>query len=142
MSEPQLYTIKEWKAWPGATDDYGNQTGTVAFEEYSSEPVDARFKPPVEVGQKKYGVVETYETKKGATRTRFVRKDKPQDAPSAGGRTWQPRDDSAIQAQWAIGQAVAVTNLTEKSGDYEIIEQYAKEFFAMIDRVKRSGGGD
>lgn len=49
------------------------------------------------------------------------------------------RDQSEIKAQWAIGQAV---NLFISGKDLAIggIEETAKNFFAMIDRVKSSGG--
>lgn len=53
---------------------------------------------------------------------------------------WQPRDDSAIQAQFAIKGAIELVNGQEKKPDdvFSTIEDYAKELFAMIDRVKNS----
>ena len=58
---------------------------------------------------------------------------------SGGGRSFTPRDDTHIKAQWAIGQAIilegseAVTHL--KDG---LLETLAKELFAMVDRVKQT----
>lgn len=47
--------------------------------------------------------------------------------------SYQPRDDSHIKAQWAIGQAGL---LIEDKNDLEGIETLAKDLFAMVDRVK------
>ena len=55
---------------------------------------------------------------------------------------YQPREDrhEAIKAQWAIGQAVQLhIAVTAKGGEEaQSIEATAKEFFAMVDRVKSS----
>lgn len=132
---PQDYTIKEWKPWVKdgqvVADNHGNLKGSVVFVEHQNEPVDATFKPPVEVGQKKYGVVEEYLTQSGAPRIKFTRKNRPDSKP--GGK----RDDSAIRAQWAIGQAVQIA-ITANSFRYDVVEGHAKELFAMVDRIKGS----
>lgn len=60
--------------------------------------------------------------------------------PTAGskpaGNHYQPRDDSHIKAQWAIGQAMSLVTL--ETLDYRIIESIAIELFTMVDRVKNS----
>lgn len=50
---------------------------------------------------------------------------------------YQPREDhhEAIKAQWAIGQAVQVF-ISEKGKSLDQVEIDAKEFYAMVDRVK------
>jgi hypothetical protein len=58
-------------------------------------------------------------------------------------KEWQPRDDDAIRAQWAIGQAVQVytAQISAKEADLssaDKIEENAKKFYAMVDRVKGS----
>lgn len=147
METEQEYTIKEWSPWTDretgqpVTDKHGNHRGSVVFEEHQNEPVDATFKPPVQVGQKKYGVVEEYTTQGGSFRIRFQRRDKPQELrqtsafPAKSEKTWQPRDDDAIRAQWAIGQSVQWT-LRAPETTADDIEQWAKRFYAMVDRVK------
>jgi hypothetical protein len=54
--------------------------------------------------------------------------------PRKGG--FQARDDDAIKAQWAIGQAVSlfIHGVDDKFTD---IEKNAKDFFQMVDRVKQ-----
>lgn len=59
----------------------------------------------------------------------------------SGSRGYQPRDDMAIRAQWAIGQAVqTIAYLSPKAQDEwtATVERRAKEFYAMVDRVKNS----
>lgn len=72
------FTIREWKPWTKngeiLLDRYGNQVGTVTFQEHHNEPIDASFKPPIQVGQKIIGVIEDYITKSGNYRTRFITK--------------------------------------------------------------------
>jgi hypothetical protein len=47
------------------------------------------------------------------------------------------RDDSAIKAQWAIGQAVQLLIASGASSvDRDKLEEQAKELFAMVERVK------
>lgn len=56
------------------------------------------------------------------------------DAPSYGKKHSYGRDDSAIKAQWAIGQAVQLVNSGQIKHDD--IEPQAMEFFSMVERVK------
>lgn len=96
------------------------------------------------------GTVDTYE-KQGRNGTETFVKQPPKEGgwqgnsgpQSSGGQiagskpAYQPRDDKAIQAQWSIGQAVTVANLGLET-DMGAVESLAKEFFAMIERVKTS----
>jgi hypothetical protein len=69
-------------------------------------------------------------------------------APSGGGGgskpSYQPKDEKAIQAMWAIGQAVsAVGPITDKKqpvADYALaVETVASELFALVDVIKTGG---
>jgi hypothetical protein len=105
----------------------------VAMETYKvlvkgeDDPIDVNRKTgnPPTVGEVLSGTLET---------TDFGRKFKPErkSGPSFGGR-----DQDAIKAQWAIGQAVG---LFTSGKDTEIgdIEKNAKDFFLMVDRVKQT----
>ena len=48
------------------------------------------------------------------------------------------RDDDAIRAQWAIGQAInlASVKMEKEAITLPVIEKYAKELFATVSRVK------
>lgn len=54
------------------------------------------------------------------------------------------RDDSAIQAQWSIGQAIAwvTSDKADVTTGYADIEAIANDFFAMIQRVKQGQPAD
>lgn len=75
------------------------------------------------------GEVESYSNQRG---DRFVKQ-----IPSSKPHTYS-RDDAAIRAQWAIGQAIALTSATmeKKAINMQIIEDYAKQLFATVSRVK------
>jgi hypothetical protein len=77
------------------------------------------------------GDVESYVNQRG---DRFVK----QIAKQQGGFKGQPRDDAAIKAQWAIGQAIALASATmDKSTiTMKVIENYAKQLYATVSRVK------
>lgn len=78
-------------------------------------------------GDKLYGTIEDteYGKKFKAERKPFTSSAKPM------------RDDSAIQAQFAIKTAVAFLEKNDKA-TLDTVEQYAKDIFAMIGRVKAS----
>jgi len=154
-NQPKEYTVKTWQAWEDKENDdvirdkFGNYKGSVTFEEYNSEPVDATFKEQPKVGDKKFGTVEEYTTSKGSTRLKFQRANRPEMETKSQGSTapkkdWQPRDDAHIKAQWAIGQAM--TEFTSipydirrtMADNMSAVEYRAKELFAMVDRVKDS----
>jgi hypothetical protein len=48
------------------------------------------------------------------------------------------RDDNAIRAQWAIGQAISLASvkMDKEKITLPVIEKYAKELFATVSRVK------
>lgn len=51
---------------------------------------------------------------------------------------FQQRDDNAIRAQWAIGQAInlASVKMDRDAITLPVIERYAKELYATVSRVK------
>lgn len=53
-----------------------------------------------------------------------------------GGFKSAPKDEAAIKAMWAISQAVASLKLADAGLDPADVEEQAKAFFAMVDRVK------
>lgn len=129
MAEPQDYTIANWSPWidkvtgQPVTDAHNNVKGSVLFEEDRAEPIDATFKPPVEVGQKKYGVVDLYQTKAGSMRKGFQRRDRPQ--PGYGGQPVQagqvasakyPRNDEHTQE--SIARSVALKAAVDTFAHY------------------------
>lgn len=75
------------------------------------------------------GEVKSYVNYRGE---RFVRQVLSAPKPSYG------RDDSAIRAQWAIGQAInlASVKMDKEAITLPVIERYAKELFATVSRVK------
>lgn len=88
------------------------------------------------------GDVESYE-KEGRNGSQTFVKQVPKEGgaysgqTSTGGRTsgsYVPKDEKAIQAMWAIGQSIAALN--DKVEDLQLVEDYSKELFAMVDRVK------
>lgn len=148
---PQEFTVRQWKAWKEddgtpITDPHGNVKGSVVFEEHANEPVDATFKQAPNPGDKKYGVIEDYQTKSGNTRTKFSRRDRPQEGSNSRSGGKSGRDDNAIRAQWAIGQAVQIQAASKVVRDGSTLmnelEATAKSLYAMVDRVKDSNGGN
>lgn len=134
------YTLSEVKN-SDFQDPHGNYWLNVAFEEFG-EPVSLVVKDPSKFteGMTLNGEIKQVAKKNGnGTYNRFYR-DKPQDfggQRSAPKQEWKARDDKAIQAQWAIGQAnLQVANGVIDAGDLKAVEDLAKEFFNMIDRVK------
>jgi hypothetical protein len=76
------------------------------------------------------GEVESYLSKNG---DRFIRQKK-----KATQASRYQRDDSAIRAQWAIGQAInlASVKMDKAQITLPVIEEYAKQLFATVSRVK------
>lgn len=79
------------------------------------------------------GNVQSYRNPRG---DRFVKQLLPAKAEKAG--TSYARDDNAIKAQWAIGQAInlASVKMDKEAITLPVIEKYAKELFATVSRVK------
>jgi hypothetical protein len=89
---------------------------------YSAQVAQPNFK----------GDVYTYLNPRGE---RFVRQ---QAKAKATARTSFGRDDDAIKAQWAIGQAInlASVKMDKEAITLPVIERYAKELFKTVSRVK------
>lgn len=124
----QDYTIKavssEPREWEGA---YGKMLSYHIQVEGNGEPVTLNKKPDSpapQVGDVIYGDVVPGE---------FGQRFKAAKKPFAG----YQRDDKAIQAQWAIGQAREWVQYNEGHGTADI-ENEAKQFFGMIERIKNS----
>jgi hypothetical protein len=94
------------------------------------------------------GEMETYEKPGRNGSETFVRQAPKEDGypPRVGGTTsarsnYTPRDDAAIKAMWAVGQAVTLVTSDDIPlvGDgLQEIEDYATRLFHMVDRVKTS----
>jgi hypothetical protein len=76
------------------------------------------------------GDVESYANQRG---DRFVKQ-----LPKPQGGGGYSRDDAAIKAQWAIGQAIALTStiMDKKDITMQVIEDYAKQLYATVSKVK------
>jgi hypothetical protein len=59
-------------------------------------------------------------------------------ADKSAGSSWQPRDDNAIRAQWAIGQAInlASVKMDKEAITLPVIEKYARQLYETVSRVK------
>lgn len=142
----QTYTVRDVRK----TDQWDSQYGT--FQTYAlalegiSEPVKLNKKVPVKdepaKGGTLYGTIEEKSTRNGST-YRQLKLERPDTGSYSGGahgsgkRDYQPRDDAAIRAQWAIGQAIQFLAPIDHIQN-EQIEEQAKIFYAMVDRVKGS----
>lgn len=129
-------------------DNFGNYWCDMALKGVG-EPVRIAVKDPTQFhdGMILYGSIETKQSRAGKDYLKFKRMEKEEQQPPlspTGGTTkkeWIPRDEDAIRAQWAIGQSVILHNHVDKSAESSApntnyIEQYAKELYAMVDRVK------
>lgn len=114
--------------------------------EYQGKPVTAKTYSREVATPGWSGVLQTREEQGKYGVETFVRQPPKENVPSSTGQTAQggtarsgytPKDEKAIQAMWAIGQAVQVTIATYKGKDPSgTIEALAKELFVMVDRVK------
>jgi hypothetical protein len=79
------------------------------------------------------GEVYSYLNKRG---DRFVRQERK--TPATTSKPAYQRDDNAIRAQWAIGQAISLASvkMDKEAITMPVIERYAKELFATVSRVK------
>lgn len=60
-------------------------------------------------------------------------------APGGGKPSYQPKDEEAIKAMFAIKAAIELAKAGDKYADLDLVESNAKALYAMVDRVK---GGD
>lgn len=150
------YKVLDVKEWPNSEHPtYGSKL-SVSFEG-EGEPVDMTAKKFPVKGEIEYGEITDYYTKNGTARRKFKRKDR-EEAVAERAQTafqkgfdstksdkpdeayWQSKNDQ-IKAQWAIGQAVRlyIPQLTGQNRfDEEELESWAKELYAMVDRVAGS----
>ncbi len=127
-------------------DAHGNYWCSATFEGVG-EPVKWVAKDPtkVQVGQEYFGEIKDMTSKAGKPYLRFYRANKPDgQAPSSGASSastssWQPRDDSAIRAQFAIKAAVDLLKDPSAEVAETTIEHWAIIFYKMVDRVKEAG---
>lgn len=143
---PQDYIVKDLKVWKDretnepVQDSFGNFKASVSFSGVS-EPIDMTCKKLPVIGESEHGVIEFYQTKAGAQRQKFTRKQKEEFSAPTPKKEWEPRADhhEEIKAQWAIGQAVALLKETGTVDAFgKQIEETARELYAMVDRVKGS----
>lgn len=125
----QEYTIKavktQAKEWESA---YGPMKTYLIQVDGNGEPVQINKKadsPLPKVGDTIYGDIED---------TQYGQKFKSQKRPFNGGSKYTDHHEE-IKAQWAIGQAV---QLSIADGKIELLEEKAKNLYAMVDRVKGS----
>lgn len=133
MSE---FTITKVSAQPPRSWSFndrrtGNAVPMVTYKvmlEGIEEPVDLNRKPGMlpAAGEVLVGALEESD---------FGKKFKPERKPFAPG---SGKDSKEIRAEWAIGQANAWL-ISEKEKNMSDVEPLAKDFFAMVDRVKDSG---
>lgn len=91
------------------------------------------------------GTVETYE-KPGRNGSETFVKQPPKEGGFSGGgfrRGGSPKDEKAIQAMWAIGQAVALIGSGGADADMDkrvaVVHDVAIQLFSMVDMVKNDG---
>lgn len=128
----QEYTVKSIKT-TGQQDNNNNDMLWVNFEGIQDAALMFAQKHP-EVEGKEYGEITTEKGKtSGKEYLRFRRKQREDgfhaQAPTQK-KEWQPRDDEAIKAQWALGRAY------EKHGATETAIKEASWLIEAVDRVK------
>ncbi len=116
---------KEWSSQYGDMVTYYVKVDSETDAVQMNKKADS--KPP-QVGDELYGTI---------TSTEYGLKFKGEKKPFNTKPAYEPREDhhEAIKAQWAIGQAVQVF-ISEKGKSLNQVEIDAKEFYAMVDRVK------
>lgn len=118
----------EWKGAHGVMVDY--KIKLEGLGEIVTLTRKQGSKPP-EVGEELDGTIDMSGSYGPKLKVDFAAARAAQGA--SNGFKGQPRDDDAIRAQWAIGQAVSV-----HGDDLDKVEPLAGQFFAMVSRVKHS----
>ncbi len=131
----QEYTVTQFKIGD-FQDNYGNTWCDMAIQGFG-EPVRIVVKDPLSVkeGDTLYGEIKEMTSKAGKPYNRFYREQR-EDAQQQNFGTkkeWQPRDDAAIKAQFAIKAAIAYQPAGAPIKD---VEEAAKSFYEMVNRVK------
>lgn len=121
--------------------------------EYEGKPVLAKTYSEAIATEGWEGTVDTYE-KQGRTGIEtFVKQPPKEDGQyggKPGGRSYQPKDEKAIQAMWAISQAIAyctalaegLTGPKTEALFNESLENVATKLFGMVDTVKTSDAAE
>lgn len=142
----QKYTITKVSQEPPRehVNSYGTTYYIKVMLDKHDKPVTIGKKQPnsLKVGDTVYGrVVPTqYDADK------WQGEQEPATQTSTPHQTYTPKDQDTIKAQWAIGQAagmmrVYIQNMEKFDNPFEAferIEREAKEFYAMVDRVRLS----
>ena len=127
-----IFTLKEPRKLGERDEKYGQSYW--AFTHESQLPVKFNLmEGEVSDGQKITCEEATTRTSSKGKDYQQLKKVRPQGAQTEA--KWQPRDNDAIRAQWAIGQAM--THFAPKENvKLNDVETLAKALFGMVDRVK------
>lgn len=129
------YTIKSVKKGNTWESSYGQMQSYALALDGVGEPVQLNKKVPVktepQVGDELHGTLE--EQERGGRTYYKIKLDQQQ-----SGFKGQPKDEAAIKAQFAIKTAVQLLRNPDAEVSAETIEHWAKEFYAMVERVKQS----
>jgi hypothetical protein len=141
----QDWTLKSFEK-SDFQDNFGNYWCDASFDGVG-EPVKWVVKDPldIKIGEKFYGKFTLETAKSGNKYLRFRREQKPEGESHVGhtrsnggsSKNYQPRDDAAIRAQWAIGQSMSHF-ANKDSVKLPDVEKLAVALFEMADRVKEA----
>lgn len=143
------YTVTQFRIGD-FQDQHGNTWCDMALLGVG-EPVRIVVKDPLSIKADDvlYGEIKEMTSKAGKPYLRFYKAQREDEQQSFASKPKSDKPDEAywadkqaqIKAQWAIGQAVTWCLALKKDTDLEqgIVQEAAKEFFAMVDRVKVSG---
>jgi hypothetical protein len=144
--EAQDLVVASWNPWMQdedvVRDKWGNFKGSVTFNEYKSEPVDATFKTEPKVGDKKYGEIVEYQTKSGKTRLKFQRVDKPQEqqvtSKSPSGYQKSPEERDGIFRCNALTNAVVYAASVTPKPNTDAVLDCADKFYVWLKNGKEA----
>lgn len=144
------YLIKAIKKQDEWESSYGKMQSYALVLEGVGEPVKLNKKVPVEkepqIGDSLFGIVEEKKNRTGGIYLQFKterRLEAPQNGSQGQSNEYWLEKDKQIRAQWAIGQSLSKfeENCYQASDENRAtllanIEDFAKELFSMVDRVK------
>lgn len=137
----QEYTITKVSDQPPKEWKHGISYYKVMVDGHS-KPIDAGKKAKPNVGDKLYGDIQVQPQEQSDKFVRVERPDSNFSTPSSPAKApYQPKDEAAIQAMWAIGQSVgfwsSVKTVNEAGAlPLDGVESLAQDLFAMVLRVK------
>lgn len=133
---PQEYKITQVSSQP-PREHYNQQYGTTTY--YIKVMLEGVEKP-VTIGKRRPDALKVGDTVYGRIIPTQYDTDKFQaEKNPAQGSAFTPKDQGAIRAQWAIGQAIALlAHSPSDKVELKVLESTAKELYAMVDRVKAS----